>query len=168
MASLDLQSWLSLISTVAIVLALAFAGLQVRQANRSRSDQAAAVLIQNTQVDSWTRAMQNVATLPIGASAEQVDECDWAANALMDFGVRLEAVGYMVFQRLVSLEMADKLLGGVTLMFWNRVQGWLLRERVRSGNPNMFEWCEWLADRIRDRRAATPHQPAQIQHADWR
>lgn len=36
MTALDLQSWLSLISTVAMVVALAFAGVQVRLANRSR------------------------------------------------------------------------------------------------------------------------------------
>lgn len=168
MTALDLQSWLSLISTVAIVVALAFAGMQVRQANRSRGDQAAAALIQSTQVDSWTRAMQNVALLPAGATAEQVDATDGGADALMDFGVRLEAIGYMVFQRLVSLEMADSLLGGVTLVFGDRSRGWVLRQRAATGNPNMFEWCEWLADRIRERRAAIPHQPAHVQHAGWR
>jgi hypothetical protein len=45
MAALSLQDWLSLISTIAIVLALVFAGVQVREANRARRDQAAVAAV---------------------------------------------------------------------------------------------------------------------------
>jgi len=41
-AYLDLQSWLNLVSTSAIVLALVFTGVQVREANRARRDQSTA------------------------------------------------------------------------------------------------------------------------------
>ena len=169
MLSLDLQSWLSLVSTLAILVALVFAGVQVREANKSRKDQAAVALIQSTQVDSFTRAMRNVGRLPANVSAEQVDASgDWAEDALVDFGFRLESIGYMVFLRLVSLEMADSLIGGLTLMYWSRVEAWLKRERERSGNPNLYEWCEWLAGQVRQRRAAGRHQPGHVEHRDWR
>lgn len=49
MTSLDLQAWLSLISTVAIMLALVFAGVHVREANRARRDQAAVASLQSAQ-----------------------------------------------------------------------------------------------------------------------
>lgn len=82
MASLSLQDWLSLISTIAIVMALVFTGEQVREANRAR---------------------------------------DWA-----------------------------------------------MRERTRTGNPKRFEWCEWLADRVGERRAARGHEPAHLKYREWR
>lgn len=169
MASLDLQSWLNLISTVAIVLALVFAGVQVREANRARRDQAAVALLQSAGGDSWTNAMNTVAQLPAEVSAAQVDASgEWAATALVNFGVRLESIGYMVYSRLVSLEKVDDLLGGVILMFWSRALAWVERERVRTGNPRLFEWCEWLADRVRERRAAGAHEPAHLKHRHWR
>ena len=169
MASLDLQSWLDLISTVAIVLALVFTGVQVREANRARRDQAAVALLQSAGGDSWTAAMNTVAKLPAEISAEQVDAAgEWAVAALVNFSVRLESIGYMVFSRLVSVETVDELLGGVILMYWSRASAWTMRERVRTGNPKLFEWCEWLADRVRERRAMRGHEPAHIKHRDWR
>ena len=169
MAYLDLQSWLDLISTVAIVLALVFTGVQVREANRARRDQSAVALMQSAQGDSWTLSMNTISQLPAGLDAGQVDAHGAAATAaLVDFSVRLETIGYMVFSRLVSLSMVDDLLGGVILMFWSRALAWVERERVRTGNPRLFEWCEWLADRVRERRAAGAHEPAHLKHRHWR
>ena len=169
MASLDLQSWLNLISTVAIVLALVFAGVQVREANRARRDQAAVALLQSAGGDSWTNAMNTVAQLRADISAQEVDASgEWAVTALVNFGVRLESIGYMVYSRLVSLEKVDDLLGGVILMFWSRALAWVERERVRTGNPRLFEWCEWLADRVRERRATGGGEPAHLKHRHWR
>jgi hypothetical protein len=169
MAALELQDWLSLISTAAIVLALAFAGVQVREANRARRDQSAVALMQSAQGDSWTHSMNTISQLPAGLDAEQVDAQGAAATAaLVDFSVRLETIGYMVFSRLVSLAMVDDLLGGVILMYWSRALDWVTRERSRTGNPKLFEWCEWMADRIGERRATRGHEPAHLKHRNWR
>jgi hypothetical protein len=64
--------------------------------------------------------------------------------------------------------MVDDLLGGVILMYWSRAVDWVTRERVATGNPKLFEWCEWLAARIADRRATRGHEPAHIKHRHWR
>lgn len=167
MHSLDLQSWLSLVSTVAIVVALVFAGVQVREANRMRRDQAAVVMIQSTQDVGFIRAMNAVGQLPADLDADQADAAK-AADTLLDFGVRLESIGYMVFCRMVSLATVDELMGGLVLVFWSRARGWTVRERQRSGNPKMLEWCEWLADRVAERRATLGHVPAQDKHRGWR
>jgi len=44
--------------------------------------------------------------------------------ALFTVGIRLEAIGYMVFERLVDLETVDELMGGFTLIFWSRAEAW--------------------------------------------
>ena len=169
MASLDLNAWLSLISTSAIVVALIFAGVQLREANRTRREQAAMACIQSAQDDSWIRAVDAVVRLPAGIGAEQVDAAgEWAATALSAFGVRLESIAYMVYVRMVSLKMVDELIGGIILVFWARAGRWVERERVRTGNPKLFEWCQWLAERIEERRAAGTHEPAHLKHRSWR
>jgi hypothetical protein len=169
MAALSLLFWLSLISTIAIVLALVFAGVQVREANRARRDQAAVALLQNAQGDSWTRSMDTISRIPAGLDAEETDAQGASATAaLVDFAVRVETIGYMVFSRMVSLDMVDDLLGGVILMFWGRAQAWTVRERARTGNGKLFEWCEWLADRVAARRALRGHEPAHLKHKAWK
>jgi hypothetical protein len=166
---LDLAAWLSLISTLAIVAALVFTALQVRQGNLKRRDQAAITLIQTAQSEGWTRALEVISKLPPNVDASEIDRAGAEVErAIIEFGVRLETIGYMVFRRSVDLQTVDDLIGGVTLMFWSRVKNWSDRERQRTGNPKFLEWCEWLTNRIADRRHQLGHKPAHELYAHWR
>lgn len=166
---LELAVWLNLISTVAIVAALIFTALQVRQGNIKRRDQAAVTVIQTTQSEGWTRPLEIVSNLPAQASVAEVQRAGpEVQRAMINFGVRLETIGYMVFKRIIDLKTADDLIGGVALMFWSRTKNWAERERERMGNPKYYEWCEWLADRIAERREKMGHQPAHVLYTDWR
>ena len=99
---LDLATVLNAISTLAIVLALVFTGLQVRQGNQSRVDQAAIAVIQSSQNDSWTHALELLTCLPADARPEDVDGGGpQIERAVFEFGVRLETTAYLVYMRLV-------------------------------------------------------------------
>ncbi|HME87667.1 MAG TPA: hypothetical protein VKE30_00480 [Chthoniobacterales bacterium] len=139
---LELAVWLNLISTIAIVAALIFTALQVRQGNIKRRDQAAVTIIQTAQSEGWTRALDLIGKLPERATVEDVEAAGLATQrAVIEFGVRAETIGYMVFRRSVDLETVDDLIGGVTLMFWSRAKNWCERDRQRTDNPKSFEWC---------------------------
>jgi hypothetical protein len=169
MTHLDLPVWLNLISTLAIVGALIFTALQVRQGNIKRRDLAAITLIQTTQSESWARALDSIAKLPDEAQVADVEQAGAEVqHAIIDFGVRLETVGYMVFRRNVDLQTVDDLVGGVTLIFWSRTKNWAERERERTGNGKLFEWAEWLANRIAERRERLGHEPAYRRYPNWR
>lgn len=164
----DLSSVLNLISTVAIVAALIFAALQVRQANLKRSDQAAVTLVQTLQSERWTRAVDLISTLPENAQLSDMERMGPAMeSSLFDFGVRMETIGYMVFRRIVKLDTVDDLLGGAVLVFWSRAKAWADHKRVQTENPKFAEWCEWLASRIAERRARFGHEPAPVRHTHW-
>src|SRR5256885_1521819 len=169
MTHLDLAIWLNLVSTLAIVAALIFAALQVRQASVKRREQAAVTVIQTTQSEGWTRPLELISNLPAEATIANVERAGAEVQrAMIDFGVRLETIGYMVFRRTIDLQTADDLIGGVTLTFWSRTKAWATRERERMGNPKLYEWCQWLADRIAARREQLGHKPAHARYADWR
>ena len=88
MALLDLSSTLNLISTVAIVGALIFTALQVRQANLKRGDQAAITLVQTTQSERWTDALNQIDKLPENAQLSDIEQMGpEMERCLMDFGV---------------------------------------------------------------------------------
>ena len=166
---LDLAAWLNLISTVAIVGALIFTAVQVRQGNIKRRDTAAVTLIETVQSEGWTRMLDLIGKLPEAAPASDVEAAGpEVQRAIIEFGVRLETVGYMVFRRNVDLQTVDDLIGGVTLAFWSRGRSWMQRERERTGTLKYAEWCEWLADRIAERREKVGHNPAYLQHSRWR
>jgi hypothetical protein len=166
---LDLAVWLNVISTLAIVAALIFTALQVRQGNIKRKDQAAVALINTIQDESWARAIDLIGKLPENATPSDVDRAgSEIRRALTEFGVRLETVGYMVFRRNIDLQTVDDLIGGVTMLFWSRGKPWAERERELTGNPKYVEWCEWLADRIGERRATLGQKPAYASYTGWR
>ena len=166
---LDLATILNTVSTVAIVGALIFTGLQVRQANLTRRDQSAVTVIQTSQSDSWAHALELLSGLPASAQLEHVQKGDpGMERALFDYGVKLETIGYMVFRRMAPLATVDDLMGGVILVYWSRAETWVENERVRTGNPKFFEWCQWLADRITERRSRRGHEPAHKRHRAWR
>ena len=165
----DLAAWLNVVSTLAIVGALIFTAVQVRQGNIKRRDQAAVTVIQTTQSEGWTRPLELISNLPPDATVADVERAGAEVQrAMIDFGVRLETIGYMVFRRTIDLRTADDLIGGVTLTFWSRTKEWAERERQRMGNPKLYEWCEWLAERIAERREKLGHKPAYTLYTDWR
>ncbi len=160
---------LNLISTFAIVGALIFTGLQVRSANRTRSDQAAVTVIQTAQSISWIESLALLATLPEDAEIAQVEAAGKAmVSAIFSFNIALETIGYMVYCRIITLKAIDDLIGGVTLLYWSRARKWMQKYRESTNNPKMGEWSEWLADQIMVRRARGDHGPAHIRYRNWR
>lgn len=166
---LDLAAILNTISTIAIVGALSFTALQVRQGNQSRRDQSAVTVIQTSQSDSWSHALELLSKPPANAQLTDVGQGGPEVfRALFDYGVKLETIGYMVFWRMAPLGTVDDLMGGVVLTYWSRAGAWVANERIRTGNPKFFEWCQWLAERVLELQATRAHQPAHTRHRNWR
>lgn len=104
-------------------LALVFTGLQVRQANRARRDQAAVTVIQTALSENSARILELFGEIPEDTSASLIDNLDaQTQRAILEFGLRLEVMGYMAFRRLVDLETVNELAGGAVLGFWSRVK----------------------------------------------
>jgi hypothetical protein len=158
----DLANALNLVSTVTLIGALVFTGLQVRAANRARREQAAVTVIQTAALsENSARILELLGQLPEGASAEAIDNLDAEAkHQIFQFGLRLEVTGYMVSHGMVDLQIINDLAGGAILGFWSRAKNWSGERRKRTGEAEFLEWCEWLATQITQYRAARPYVPA--------
>jgi hypothetical protein len=167
--SIDLPSTLNLISTVAIVGALIFTGLQVREANRTRRDQAAVTVIQTALSENSARALALLSEIAENAPATALDNLDSETKrVILEFGLRLEVIGYMVFRRLVDVKTVNDLAGGAVLAFWSRTRAWAQQRRKQTGHDEFLEWCQWLSMRIAQQRATQPYKPAYLAYEDWR
>jgi len=159
---LDFANALNLVSTVTLIGALVFTGLQVRAANRARREQAAVTAIQTTALsENSARILELLTQIPEGAAAEVIDNLDSEAKRqIFQFGLRLEVTGYMVSHGMVDLQIVNDLAGGAILGFWSRAKNWCEERRKRTHEDEFFEWCEWLATRIERDRAARAYVPA--------
>ena len=157
----DFTSALNLVSTVTLIGALVFTGLQVRAANRARREQAAVTVIQTALSENSARILELFGEIPESASAAVIDNLDAETRRqILQFGLRLEVMGYMVFHGLVDVQIANDLGGGAILSFWSRAKDWSVERRKRTGHDEFLEWCEWLATQIAQYRATRPYVPA--------
>ena len=159
---LDFASALNLVSTVTLIGALVFTGLQVRAANRARREQAAVTVIQMAALsENSARILELLGQVPESASAAAIDNLDAEAKRqILEFGLRLEVTGYMVSHGMVDLQIVNDLGGGAILGFWSRAKNWSEERRKRTGQDEFLEWCEWLAMQIAQYRATRPYVPA--------
>src|SRR5256886_17505994 len=77
----DFANVLSLVSTVTLIGALVFTGLQVRAANRARREQAAVTVIQTAALsENSPRFLESLTDIPEGASPPLIDDLDSATT----------------------------------------------------------------------------------------
>jgi len=165
---LDFASALNLVSTITVIGALVFTGLQVRTANRARREQAAVTAIQTAALsENSARILELLGEIPENASAAEIDNLNAEARRqILEFGLRLEIIGYMVSHGMVDLQIVNELGGGAILGFWSRAKNWSEERRKRTGEAEFLEWCEWLAMRIAQYRATRPYVPAYARPAN--
>ncbi len=160
---------LNFASTLTLIGALIFAALQVRVANRMRAEQAALAIVEAVQSEGWSRSLSVIIHLPEQITPEQIDERgSQCARAIEDYGVRVETVGYMVFRGIIAIETIEQLLGGAITLFWARVRPWVERDRNRTESPRQYEWVQWLAERLEERKSGRTADPAYVKYANWR
>lgn len=157
------------VSTLALVGALMFAGLQIRAGNRVRDEQAAIKLIEAALGTALVQPGTLLADIPpTASSADVVNFSAETLRAIQETGFRLEALGYLVYRRVVSLQSVEELMGGMIALWWSRIKPYAEYDRERTGNLRMYEWVQWLAERIAERRKNEPAEPAFVAYANWR
>lgn len=158
---MDVATALSAISSFAVFGALIFAALQVRVANRTRAEHAAITIVEAAQSEAWTRGLNQLHRIPPGATADQIDTLGAEiTDAVEQVGIRVETIGYMVWRGIVDIQMVDDLFGGIVIFWWSRIKPFAERDRERTSNPKSYEWFQWLADRLTERRQQGASIPA--------
>jgi len=157
---LDFANLLNLVSTITLIGALVFTGLQVRAANRARREQAAVTVIETAALSEISaRFLELLSEIPEGASAVVIENLDAETRRqIFLFGLRVEVIGYMVFtvwwmfKPLTILPGARSSVSGRaqkagrkkgesargTMSFWNGANGWPHKSRSIAPRALMF------------------------------
>jgi len=165
---MNLEAWFQLAEALAVIVAVAFAVIQIRQYRRDKNREAAMVLLKSFQTPSFAKALTLVYHLPEGLSRLEVEaklgDDFHLVYALM---TTWESLGILVHRGEISLEMVDDFFSGPITVSWRKLKGQVAGEREEVGRETIGEWFEWLADRFADRESAEPPVPAHIAHRDW-
>ena|SRR5438045_759828 len=93
---LDFADLLNPVSTVTLIGALVFTGMQVRAANQARREQAAVTAIQTAALsENSARILELLGQIPEAASAAEIDNLDAEAKRqILEFGSKSPATWF--------------------------------------------------------------------------
>jgi len=79
-----------------------------------------------------------------------------------------EALGALVYSGEVDLDLVTSAFGGAVTRSWGVLRPEIEEARQRLGWPRLYEWFQWLADRIEERDLCAPRGPAYEAFRDWK
>jgi hypothetical protein len=154
-------------SLIAVLVAIVFGTLTLRQWQRARYLAAAAELVHTIQSEHFNLAIGRVVALPEAAPAERIRADPELAAAATAVGHAFESLGVLVFHRVLQLHLVDHLVGGYIRSSWVRLKPYV--EARRSDVGAMFgEWFQWLAERLEEYPAPGKRDGAHLAFRHWK
>jgi hypothetical protein len=161
-------SYAEILGVLSLVGGIIFAFIQIRQFQRQRQELAALDMLRSWQTPEFAKALRLIISLPDRIDEEAMQEHGESLDdRAIIVGGFFESAGVMVYRRLVSLDVADDLMGGVMRVAWTKLELWVIKVR-QSGNPRAFEWWEWLVNRLNENSSITPDYIATNKNLNWR
>lgn len=152
---------------IMIVGGAIFGLVQLRELKRQRTNAIASDLMRTFYSTDLSRAVSLIHSLPDGVSAEELrsrgEEYERAAVLV---STNFETMGLLVYERIATYELVEKLAGGMIVSMWTKLENWLETLREEQNQPSWAEWFQWLAQHMAESKDETA--PAYKKYRDWR
>jgi len=151
----------------AVIAAIIFGLVQVKQFRRQRQDLAAIELVRSFQNSEFTMAFRLLHSLP-----EDISATEFAAkgteyiDAAYALSFKYETTGVLVFRDVVPIAAVEELIGSIGITLWKRLSPWVHSIRSEQSQEHILEWFQWLVERMEE-RGHSEHEPAHKRFKDW-
>lgn len=166
---MSLEAWFQLVEASAVVVAVGFAVVQLRQFRAGKNREAALLMLRSFQTPEFAKALHLVYGLPDGLSKQEIEETIGGdfhlVYALM---TTWESLGILVHRGEVDIELVDDFFSGPITVSWHKLQNHVFEERAALGRDTVEEWFQWLAERFAERESDAAPVPAHIAFKDWK
>lgn len=151
--NLELITQLSqLFSFLAVISAIIFGIIQVRQYRIQRRQLAAVELVRSFENPEFTSAFRLIHELPEEITGKElVNRGGEYEEAALILGMKFEAIGFLVYKNIVPIESMEALVGGVSLSLWKRMHSYISLKREEMNQPLYLEWYQWLVEQLQER-----------------
>ena len=163
----SLANLAEILGAVFVIGGVVFAVIQIRQFRRQRLEVAAIELVRSFQSPEFTRAFTLLLGLPNGLSAAELRQREAEVDVML-ISITMESIGTMVYRRILPLGMVEELMGGVVELLWAKLENWVRDLREEQQQPELHEWFQWLAERLKQRTVTDQNSPAYLKHRDWK
>lgn len=156
------------IEAIAVLTAVGFAVVGVRQYRRDKHREAAMELLHSFQTPAFARALNIVYQMPEGLSKEEIEKfAGDEFHLVYAMTTTWESLGVLVHRGEIDLQLIDDFFSGPIRISWHRLKGHVIGEREATGRETINEWFQWLNDRLAELESKEPPVPAHIAHKNW-
>lgn len=151
-----------------VVFGVVFGLIEIRHYRQQRQEAAAMEIMRAFQSYDFTKALRLV--------MEYEQEClqcheetmpQNLLNAAMLVSTTLEAVGLMVYQRIVPFRLVQQLMGGTIQAHWRVLTAHTEWMREKLSRPSLHEWFQWLAERLDEYPEYRDEEGAYSKYNHW-
>ena len=151
-----------------VIVGVLFGLIEIRHYRQQRQETASMEIMRAFQSHAFTGALRLI--MDYEQECRQCSENSIPQDlqdAAMLVSTTLEAVGLMVYQRIVPFRLVQQLMGGTIQASWRvlRPHTEWLREKLRR--PSVHEWFQWLAERLDRHPEYRDEEGAYLKYGDW-
>jgi hypothetical protein len=146
--------------SLSFIIALVFGIAQVRSSRRDRRERLTLEALRVFQTREFaeliyfissTKSPVNMVGFQQLLPEEQIK--------FIQFGQMMENLGLMVADKYINIDLVDKTLGSFVVTTWEKYKDLYEDIRIRSSDPWMAEYFQWLAEYIDKRMKEQPREP---------
>jgi hypothetical protein len=159
---------LDLITAVAVVTGILFGLLQLRHYHLSRQQEADLFLLNSFHTGEFLHGIGHLQELPNGLTKQEIEERFGPEIRLVYVVLSTwERIGILVFNHEISFDMIEEAYGELISISWHRLEKYVTEIREEMQRERLFEWFQWLAERMLDRERSQTREPAYISYRNW-
>ena len=142
-----------ILSFLAILTAIIFGLIQLRQFKTQRKDLAAVEIMRTMQDAQFTDSLNLITnTEHINSQQEISAQNPDLEKAILALTTKFETLGFLVYKKVIPLEFVEQLIGGVCISLWEKLKEYIYEYRLVNNQKLFLEWFEWLAHQFKTRK----------------
>jgi hypothetical protein len=167
---MDLSTTANLINAAAVTMGVLFAAAQIRDYRRQRKREAMLELVRSFQSPAVARSLHRINSLPDSATLQEIRDTigpDGEDDVFL-IGLTFETLGILVYRREITLDLIDDFFSGAIIVSWRKLHAFVEEDRRSLDRATVWEWFQWLAERMAEREKKMPAVAAHIAHRSWK
>ena len=163
---MDISTLVNLVNALAVTAGVIFAAVQIRHYRQRQRHDAMLELLRSFQNPAFASALRRMNSLPDEASREQIRELlgPDGEDAVFLVGLTWETIGVLVFRREITLDLVADFFSGSVSISWRKLRAFVEEDRRFVERDTVWEWFQWLAERMIEREKKSPRTPAHLAH----
>jgi hypothetical protein len=146
--------------TLSFIVAFIFGVAQVKAANRDRKERLTLETLRNFQTREFAELIFYVTNGKLPTNFEEWNVLPVNERIqLIQYGQEMEALGMMLAERLISMDLVDKTLGSFVSTSWEKYKPVFMDLREKTNDPFLGEYFQWMAEQIDQRMKNNPRRP---------